>query len=150
MSEPSEANDLGQWRIGHLNKIVSVDVHTGALAIYVSGKLMRAETDAAGDPIAPFLVEGSEPGVFPTVAEVFSGPDDGPLHPSNLLMRVFKPLAEEAGVPWAGFHAQTHLRITFVRPGRNAVQVQPCAALEGCQRSVRGTHANRRHSGSGD
>jgi integrase len=36
-------------------------------------------------------------------ALLFPGLQDDPLHASNLLMRVFKPAAEEAGVPWAGF-----------------------------------------------
>jgi integrase len=48
-----------------------------------------------------------------------------PLHASNLLMREFKPAAEEAGVPWAGFHTLRHTCATrLFADGRNAVQVQ--------------------------
>jgi hypothetical protein len=48
-----------------------------------------------------------------------------PLHPSNLLMRAFKPAAEEAGVPWAGFHTLRHTCASrLFAEGRNAVQVQ--------------------------
>jgi integrase len=48
-----------------------------------------------------------------------------PLHASNLLMRAFKPAAEEAGVPWAGFHTLRHTCATrLFADGRNAVQVQ--------------------------
>jgi integrase len=40
-------------------------------------------------------------------------------------MRVFKPAAEEAGVPWAGFHTLRHTCATMLfAQGRNAVQVQ--------------------------
>jgi integrase len=64
-------------------------------------------------------------GPGPERALVFSDEQGGPLHASNLLMRVFKPAAEEAGVPWAGFHTLRHTCATmlFAR-GRNAVQVQ--------------------------
>jgi integrase len=58
-------------------------------------------------------------------ALVFPAPDGEPLHPSNLLMRVFKPAAEEAGVPWAGFHTLRHTCASrLFAGGRNAVQVQ--------------------------
>jgi hypothetical protein len=58
-------------------------------------------------------------------ALVFPGPDGGPLHPSNLLMRVFKPAAEQAGVSWAGFHTLRHTCASrLFAEGRNAVQVQ--------------------------
>jgi integrase len=58
-------------------------------------------------------------------ALVFPGPDGEPLHPSNLLMRVFKSLAEEAGAPWAGFHTLRHTCASrLFAQGRNAVQVQ--------------------------
>jgi integrase len=58
-------------------------------------------------------------------ALVFPGDDGGPLHASNLLVRMFKPAAEEAGVPWAGFHTLRHTCATMLfAEGRNAVQVQ--------------------------
>jgi integrase len=60
-----------------------------------------------------------------TRALVFSGDNGVPLHASNLLVRVFKPAAEEAGVPWAGFHTLRHTCATMLfAQGRNAVQVQ--------------------------
>ena len=40
-------------------------------------------------------------------------------------MRAFKPAAEEAGVPWAGFHTLRHTCASrLFAEGRNAVQVQ--------------------------
>jgi integrase len=58
-------------------------------------------------------------------ALLFPGPTGEPLHASNLLMRAFKPAAEEAGVPWAGFHTLRHtLASRLFYAGRNAVQVQ--------------------------
>lgn len=58
-------------------------------------------------------------------ALVFPGDDGSPLHASNLLVRVFKPAAEEAGAPWAGFHTLRHTCATMLfAEGRNAVQVQ--------------------------
>jgi integrase len=64
-------------------------------------------------------------GPGPDRALVFSDEQGGPLHASNLLMRVFKPAAEEAGVPWAGFHTLRHTCATMLfAQGRNAVQAQ--------------------------
>lgn len=58
-------------------------------------------------------------------ALLFPGADDEPMHASNLLMRAFKPAAEEAGVPWAGFHTLRHTCASrLFAAGRNAVQVQ--------------------------
>ena len=58
-------------------------------------------------------------------ALLFPAPDGGPLHASNLLMRAFKPAAEEAGVPCAGFHTLRHTCASrLFAEGRNAVQVQ--------------------------
>src|SRR3954447_20558684 len=43
----------------------------------------------------------------------------------NALRRALKPAAEEAGVPWAGFHALRHTCASLLfAGGRNAVQVQ--------------------------
>ena len=48
-----------------------------------------------------------------------------PLHYSNLFRRVLRPVAEEAGAPWAGFHTFRHTCATLLfAGGRNAVQVQ--------------------------
>jgi integrase len=56
---------------------------------------------------------------------VFPGPDDLPLHGSNLRTRAFKPAAEAAGVPWAGFHTLRHTCATrLFAEGRNVKQVQ--------------------------
>jgi integrase len=47
------------------------------------------------------------------------------LHASDVLVNAFKPAAEEAGVPWAGFHTLRHTCATrLFAEGRNAVQVQ--------------------------
>jgi integrase len=56
---------------------------------------------------------------------LFPDPDGKPLHASNLLMRDFKPAAEEAGVPWAGFHTLRHTCATrLFAEGRTVRQVQ--------------------------
>ena len=48
-----------------------------------------------------------------------------PLDYGNLHRRVLKPAAEEAGVPWAGFHTLRHTCASrLFAQGRNAVQVQ--------------------------
>ena len=48
-----------------------------------------------------------------------------PLRQENVRRRVLKPVAEEAGVPWAGFHTFRHTCATrLFAGGRNAVQVQ--------------------------
>lgn len=58
-------------------------------------------------------------------ALVFCGVDGTPLHASNLLVRVFKPAAQEAGVSWAGFHTLRHTCASrLFAAGRNPVQVQ--------------------------
>ena len=47
------------------------------------------------------------------------------LSPGNMFRRVLKPAAEEAGVPWMGFHTLRHTCATLLfAEGRNAVQVQ--------------------------
>jgi integrase len=61
---------------------------------------------------------GVEDLVFPATNGAF-------LHASNLRRRVLKPAAEEAGVPWAGFHTFRHTCASLLfANGRNAVQVQ--------------------------
>jgi integrase len=58
-------------------------------------------------------------------ARLFPDAHGRPLHASNLRTRAFKPAAEEAGVPWAGFHTLRHTCATrLFGEGRNAVQVQ--------------------------
>jgi len=56
---------------------------------------------------------------------VFCGADGRPLHDRNLSARVLKPAAQEAGVPWMGWHTLRHTcaSMLFAR-GANAVQVQ--------------------------
>jgi integrase len=41
-------------------------------------------------------------------ALVFTNETGGPIDPGNLRHRVLKPLVEEAGAPWAGFHTFRH------------------------------------------
>lgn len=56
---------------------------------------------------------------------VFCTPDGTPLDYSNLLTRVFKPAAQEAGIPWAAFHTLRHTCASrLFAEGRNPVQVQ--------------------------
>jgi integrase len=56
---------------------------------------------------------------------VFVNSIGGPLSYGNMLRRVLKPVAEEAGVPWAAFHTfrHTYASMLFDR-GANVVQVQ--------------------------
>jgi integrase len=56
---------------------------------------------------------------------VFPSEAGTPLQYSNVRRRVLVPLAEEAGVPWMGFHTLRHTAATrLFAAGRNAVQVQ--------------------------
>ncbi len=56
---------------------------------------------------------------------VFSSPTGGMLAPGNLLARVMKPAAREAGVPWATLHSLRHTYATnLFRAGCNVKQVQ--------------------------
>lgn len=58
-------------------------------------------------------------------ALVFPAMNGEPLRQENLRRRVLEPTAEEAGVPWAGFHTFRHTCATrLFGEGRNAVQVQ--------------------------
>lgn len=56
---------------------------------------------------------------------VFCSVNGGPLHDRNLSARMLKPAAQEAGVPWMGWHTLRHTcaSMMFAR-GANAVQVQ--------------------------
>lgn len=56
---------------------------------------------------------------------VFPASNGEPLRQENVRRRVLNPTAQEAGVPWAGFHAFRHTCATrLFAAGRNAVQVQ--------------------------
>jgi integrase len=56
---------------------------------------------------------------------VFASGRGTPLDYGNLHRRVLKPAAQEAGVPWAGFHTLRHTCASrLFAQGRNAVQVQ--------------------------
>ncbi|HRV60826.1 MAG TPA: site-specific integrase [Solirubrobacterales bacterium] len=56
---------------------------------------------------------------------VFPAENGQPHHQENVRRRALKPTAEEAGVPWAGFHTFRHSCATrLFAEGRNAVQVQ--------------------------
>ena len=55
---------------------------------------------------------------------VFPSMTGTPMLAENLHRRVLKPAAEEAGVPWAGFHAFRHFCASaLIAEGRNIVQV---------------------------
>jgi integrase len=61
---------------------------------------------------------GEEDIVFPSISGT-------PMDPGNLYRRTLKPAAEEADVPWIGFHTFRHTCATrLFAEGRNAVQVQ--------------------------
>jgi integrase len=56
---------------------------------------------------------------------IFPALNGEPLRQENVRRRVLEPTAQEAGVPWAGFHAFRHTCATrLFAEGRNAVQVQ--------------------------
>jgi integrase len=56
---------------------------------------------------------------------VFPAINGEPLRQENVRRRALEPTAEEAGVPWAGFHSLRHTAATrLFAEGRNAVQVQ--------------------------
>lgn len=56
---------------------------------------------------------------------MFPATNGRPLRQENVRRRVLKPTAEEAGVPWIGFHTFRHSCATrLFAAGRNAVQVQ--------------------------
>jgi integrase len=56
---------------------------------------------------------------------VFAAGNGSPVSPSNVFGRVLKPAAEEAGVPWVGFHTFRHTCAALLfAEGRNAKQVQ--------------------------
>jgi integrase len=56
---------------------------------------------------------------------VFASRTGTPYRPNNLIRRTLKPAAEEAGAPWAGFHAFRHTCASMlIAEGRNVVQVQ--------------------------
>jgi integrase len=61
---------------------------------------------------------GGEDLVFPSL-------DGTALEPGNLRRRVIRPVAEEVGAPWAGFHTFRHTCASMLfERGANAVQVQ--------------------------
>jgi integrase len=56
---------------------------------------------------------------------VFPSLTGTPLAYGNLFRRVLRPVAEEVGAPWAGFHTFRHTCASMLfRRGANAVQVQ--------------------------
>lgn len=56
---------------------------------------------------------------------VFATTAGTPLNPDNLRHRCLRPAAEEAGVPWIGFHTFRHTCASMLfERGANAVQVQ--------------------------
>jgi integrase len=55
---------------------------------------------------------------------VFPSATGTPMLPENRHRRALKPAAEEAGVPWAGFHCLRHSCASMLNAdGRNIVQV---------------------------
>lgn len=56
---------------------------------------------------------------------VFCDANGRPLHDRNLSARMLKPVVQEAGAPWAGWHTFRHTCASLLfAHGRNAVQVQ--------------------------
>lgn len=121
-------------RIGELVALTWADVDLGGKTVKVSKRIYRGEqntpksrhgirtiplTDALAREL--FLTGHSERKDEP----VFPSERGKTLDQSNIFGRVFKPAAEKAGVPWAGFHTLRHTCATqLFRNGANAKQVQ--------------------------
>ena len=59
-----------------------------------------------------------------STALAFPSEASGPLEPGNLRRRVLKPLAEEVGAPWAGFHTFRHTFASLhLSQGTNLLQL---------------------------
>jgi len=124
----SEAIGL-QWRHVHLDgSSPHVKVRRAIVkGVIAAPKSKRSRRDV---PITPALVvslrrshrdtewPGEDDPVFPSLS-------GSPLQADNLRRRELKPAAEEAGVPWMGFHTLRHTCASMLfAEGRNAVQVQ--------------------------
>lgn len=124
----SEAIAL-QWRHVSLD---GSSPHVDVRRAWVRGRIHppKSRHGRRSVPLAPDLVlklraaraasewPGDEDLVFPSLTGTH-------LRPSNLRRRVLKPVAEEMGAPWAGFHTFRHTcaSLLFAR-GSNAKQVQ--------------------------
>lgn len=60
------------------------------------------------DSLARAVRERLHEGPQDSTALFFTNEVGGPINPDNLRARVLKPLVEEVGAPWAGFHAFRH------------------------------------------
>jgi integrase len=59
-----------------------------------------------------------------STALAFSNESGGPVDPNNLRRRVLKPLVQEVGAPWAGFHTFRHTFASIhLSNGTNIVQL---------------------------
>jgi len=121
-------------RIGELVALVWADIDLGEKTVKVSKRIYRGErntpksrhgirtiplTDALAREL--FLTGRAEKKDEP----VFPSERGTALDQSNIFGRIFKPAAEKAGVPWAGFHTLRHTCATqLFRNGANAKQVQ--------------------------
>ena len=63
-------------------------------------------------------------GTDDSTALVFTNEAGGPVDPNNLRRRVLKPLVQEVGAPWAGFHTFRHTFASMhLSNGTNIVQL---------------------------
>lgn len=118
-----------QWR--HL-QLDGSSPHVRVRRAYVRGRMEPPKTRHGRRevPLSPALV--SELRAWHRATEwprdedlVFAGMTGQPLNYGNLRHRVLVPTAEEAGVPWIGFHTFRHTAASMLfDQGRNAKQVQ--------------------------
>lgn len=118
-----------QWR--HL-QLDGSSPHVRVRRAYVRGRMEPPKTRHGRRevPLSPSLV--SELRAWHKATEwprpedlVFAGMTGQPLNYGNLRHRVLVPTAEEAGVPWIGFHTFRHTCASMLfDQGRNAKQVQ--------------------------
>jgi len=121
-------------RIGECVALTWGDVDLGAKTVKVTKRLYRGEMNTPKSrhgirtiPLTDDLaIELFQTGRSEKKDEpVFPSERGTALDQSNIFGRFFKPAAEKAGVPWAGFHTLRHTCATMLfREGANAKQVQ--------------------------
>jgi integrase len=121
-------------RIGEFIALNWQDIDLGNRRLHVRRRLYKRRFDTPKSrygvrtiPLTEKLAQALwlRRGSAPHDAPVFPSATGTHLDPSNVAARILKPAAEQAGVPWAGFHTLRHTCATMLfRRGLNAKQVQ--------------------------